>query len=109
MARDLTATTKIEQAKEVAKTDPAKAEALFKSVLSTGPGRGEAALADYELALMGLGVLYRDGKKANELSELVQSSKAELSSFAKAKTAKISKDALQTSRAAAYHCSPPVA
>ena len=80
---------RIEEAQEVVKTDPAKAEALYKDILSKGPGSGEAALREYETALMGLGELYRDAKKANELAELVRTSRSTLSSFAKAKTAKL--------------------
>ena len=77
------------EAQKLAKTDPSKAESIYKDVLSKGPGSGEAALKDYEAALMGLGELYRDQKKSHELSELVTSSRSTLSSFAKAKTAKI--------------------
>ncbi|KAI4244621.1 MAG: hypothetical protein L6R42_010402 [Xanthoria sp. 1 TBL-2021] len=79
----------IAEAQKLAKTNPSKAESIYKDVLSKGPGSGEAALKDYETALMGLGELYRDQKKSHELSELVTSSRSTLSSFAKAKTAKI--------------------
>ena len=79
----------LEQAQEAKKVNPAKSEALYKKLLSDGPGSGEAALRDYEAALMGLGELYRDHKKANELAELVRTSRSTLTSFAKAKTAKI--------------------
>ncbi|CAL8581672.1 26S proteasome regulatory subunit rpn6 [Xanthoria parietina] len=82
-------TKRIAEAQKLAKTDPSKAESVYKDVLSKGPGSGEAALKDYESALMGLGELYRDQKKSHELSELVTSSRSTLSSFAKAKTAKI--------------------
>ena len=82
-------TKRIAEAQKLAKTDPSKAESIYKDVLSKGPGSGEAALKDYESALMGLGELYRDQKKSHELSELVTSSRSTLSSFAKAKTAKI--------------------
>ncbi|KAL8875116.1 MAG: hypothetical protein Q9215_008091 [Flavoplaca cf. flavocitrina] len=82
-------TKRIAEAQKLAKTDPSKAESIYKDVLSKGPGSGEAALKDYETALMGLGELYRDQKKSHELSELVTSSRSTLSSFAKAKTAKI--------------------
>lgn len=79
----------LEQAQEAKKVNPARCEALYKQILSDGPGSGDAALRDYEAALMGLGELYRDHKKANELAELVRTSRSTLSSFAKAKTAKI--------------------
>ncbi|KAI4108900.1 MAG: hypothetical protein LQ339_002018 [Xanthoria mediterranea] len=82
-------TKRIAEAQKLTKTDPSKAESIYKDVLSKGPGSGEAALKDYESALMGLGELYRDQKKSHELSELVTSSRSTLSSFAKAKTAKI--------------------
>lgn len=84
-------TKRIAEAKKFAKSDSSKAESIYKDVLSKGPGSGEAALREYESALMGLGELYRDEKKPNELSELVTNSRSTLSSFAKAKTAKIGK------------------
>jgi hypothetical protein len=89
MAPKPSSTKRIIEAQDTAKTDPAKAETLFKDILSKGPGSGEAALQEYEAALMGLGKLYTDEKKANELAELIRSSRSTLSSFAKAKTAKI--------------------
>ena len=82
-------TRRIEEAQKLAKTDPAKAEAIYKDLLSKGPGSGEKALREYETVLIGLGELYRDGKKPNELAELVRTSRSTLSSFAKAKTAKL--------------------
>lgn len=89
MAPNPQASEKTQEAGKLAKTDPAKAESLYKDVLSKGPGTGEEALRDYENALMGLGELYRDGKRANDLAELVRTSRSTLSAFAKAKTAKI--------------------
>ena len=80
---------RIAEAQKLAKTDPAKAESIYKDVLEGGPGSGEAAMKDYEAALMGLGELYSNQKKPNELAELVKTSRSTLSSFAKAKTAKI--------------------
>lgn len=80
---------RIEEAQKIAKTDPSKAETLYQDILSKGPGSGEAALREYESALMGLGELYRDTKRPNELAELVRTSRSTLSSFAKAKTAKL--------------------
>ncbi|KAL8768237.1 MAG: hypothetical protein Q9209_005467 [Squamulea sp. 1 TL-2023] len=84
-----TETKRIAEAQKIVKSDPSRAESIYKDVLSKGPRSGEAALKDYETALMGLGELYRDQKKPSELSELVTSSRSTLSSFAKAKTAKI--------------------
>jgi len=89
MAPNPVNTKRIDEAQKMAKTDPTKAEVLYKDILSKGPGSGEAALREYETALMGLGELYRDQKKANELAELVRTSRSTLSSFAKAKTAKL--------------------
>ncbi|MCJ1279704.1 26S proteasome regulatory subunit rpn6 [Puttea exsequens] len=80
---------KIEEARRIGKTDPVKAEAIYKEILSQKPGGGEASLREYESALMGLGESYRDTRKTNELAELVQSSTSSLSSFTKAKTAKL--------------------
>lgn len=80
---------RIEEARKLAKTDTSKAEAIYKDILSKGPGSGEAALRDYEAALMGLGEIYRDTKRPNELADLVRTSRSVLSSFAKAKTAKL--------------------
>ncbi len=76
-------------AKALSKTDPSKAESLYHDVLSKGLGSSEAALRDYEAALIGLGELYRDQKKPNELAELLKTSRSAFSSFAKAKTAKL--------------------
>ena len=89
MAPDPESTKRIEEAQKISKTEPAKAEAIYKDILSKGPGSGEAALRQYETALMSLGELYRDGKKSEELAELVRTSRSTLSSFAKAKTAKL--------------------
>ncbi|MCJ1322066.1 26S proteasome regulatory subunit rpn6 [Xylographa vitiligo] len=89
MALNPVNTKRVDEAQKLAKTDPAQAEKLYQEILSKGPGSGEVALREYETALMGLGELYRDGKKANELAELVRTSRSTLSSFAKAKTAKL--------------------
>ena len=80
---------KIEEAQKLGKTDPLKAEAIYKEILSQKPGGNEAALREYETALMGLGESYRDTRKSNELAELVRSSTSSLGSFTKAKTAKL--------------------
>lgn len=80
---------KVEEAKKLGKTDPRKAEAIYKEILSRKPEANEAALREYESALMGLGESYRDTRKTEELAELVRSSTSSLSSFTKAKTAKL--------------------
>ena len=85
---------KIEEAKKLGKTDPLKAEAIYKEILSKKPGTSEASLREYESALMGLGESYRDTRKTDELAELVRSSTSSLSSFTKAKTAKLGMESL---------------
>lgn len=89
MAPAPTDSPKIEEAKKLGKTDPLKAEAIYKEILSKKPGASESALREYESALMGLGESYRDTRKTDELAELVRSSTSSLSSFTKAKTAKL--------------------
>ena len=81
--------SRIAEAQNIGKTDPSKAEAIYKDILSKKPGGSEAALREYESALVGLGESYRDTRKTNELAELVRSSTSSLSSFTKAKTAKL--------------------
>jgi 26S proteasome regulatory subunit N6 len=89
MAPPPSSSARILEAKELSKEQPSKAEAIYKDVLSKPPGSNEQALRDYENALGGLGELYREQKQTDELAELVKSSRSTLSSFAKAKTAKI--------------------
>lgn len=79
----------IEEASKLAKTEPAKAEQTYKEVLAKDPGSNEAAIKNYESALVGLGELYRDQKRVDALAELVRQARSVLSSFAKAKTAKL--------------------
>jgi 26S proteasome regulatory subunit N6 len=57
-----TNTEKFAEAKKLSADQPAKAEAIYKEILSKPPGTNEAALKDYETALMALGELYRDHK-----------------------------------------------
>jgi len=89
MAPSSTAAQRLEQAKAVAKQDASKAESLYKEVLALGPGTTEASSREYEAALVGLGELYRDGRRPQELAELIKTSRDAFSSFAKAKTAKL--------------------
>ena len=91
MAPPPTNEERVEQARRIAKSDPTEAEKLFKQVIEKPPGSNEAALRDYENALNGLGELYRDGKKPDQLADLIKASRSALSSFAKAKTAKLGK------------------
>ncbi|KAK6613118.1 26s proteasome non-atpase regulatory subunit 11 [Botrytis cinerea] len=81
---------RIQEAQKLAKTDPRKAEAQYKDIISKPPSvTSEASVREYETALVSLGELYRDEKKANELVDLITTSRTVLSSFAKAKTAKL--------------------
>lgn len=89
MAPSIDAAGLLKEAQSQAKTDPARAESLYKEVLSKGPGSSEASSRDYEASLLGLGELYRDHKKPQELGELLKTSRSSFSSFAKAKSAKL--------------------
>ncbi|KAL0257748.1 26S proteasome regulatory subunit rpn6 [Diplodia seriata] len=80
---------RIEEAQKLAKTDPAKAEQTLRDVLSQNPGSNDAAIKNFENALVSLGELYRDHRKTNELGELIRQTRSVLSSFARAKTAKL--------------------
>jgi 26S proteasome regulatory subunit N6 len=80
---------RIEEAQKLAKTEPAKAEAIYQEVLSQDPGSNEAAVKHYETALVSLGELYRDQNKVDALAELVKQARSVMSSFAKAKTSKL--------------------
>ena len=90
MAPPPTNEIKLKDAKALQKSDPSKSESIYKDILSRPvSSSSEAALRDYESALIGLGELYRDNKKAQELAKLIETSRGTLSSFAKAKTAKL--------------------
>ncbi|KAL5357998.1 PCI-domain-containing protein [Aspergillus floccosus] len=89
MAPSSTTAQRIEEARALAKTDASKAESIYKEILAQGPGSSESSSRDYESALVGLGELYRDEKKPNEIAELIKTSRDSFSSFAKAKTAKL--------------------
>ncbi|KAG0635139.1 26S proteasome non-ATPase regulatory subunit 11 [Tuber brumale] len=80
---------RLEEAQEIQKRDPAKAEAMYKEMISKPPGMNDAELRDYELVLVALGGIYRDARRTGELAELIKASRSIMSSFAKAKTAKI--------------------
>lgn len=86
-------TKRIEEAKKLAKDQPNKAEQIYKDVLSKPPGSNDRAVRDFENALMGLGELYRDQKRTQDLSNLIQQTRDVLTSFARAKTAKLGKAA----------------
>jgi len=80
---------RLEEAQEIQKGDPAKAEAIYKEMISKPPGMNDAELREYELVLVALGGIYRDARRTGELAELIEASRSIMSSFAKAKTAKI--------------------
>jgi 26S proteasome regulatory subunit N6 len=86
---------RIAEAQALAKSEPTQAEQIYKEVLSTDPGSNETAIKNYESALVGLGELYRDQKRVDALAELVKQARSVLSSFAKAKTAKLGKHTWQ--------------
>src|SRR5690606_3376126 len=80
---------RIAEAQKLAKAQPSKAEQVYKEVLSTNPGSNEAAIKNWESAPVGLGELFRDQRRVDALAELVRQTRSVLSSFAKAKTAKL--------------------
>jgi len=54
---------KIQEAKKLAKTEPQKAATQYKEIISKPPSiTSEAAVREYETALVSLGELYRDEK-----------------------------------------------
>lgn len=79
----------LEEARKLSKDSPSKAESIYRDLLKRGPGQTESTAKDYEGALIGLGELYRDQNRANDLASLVQEVRSVLSSLAKAKTAKL--------------------
>lgn len=89
----------IEEAKKASEKNPAEAEKLYRKILAEQPSTSEAASRDYETALLGLGELYKTHSKQQELAELVKTSRQTLSSFAKAKTAKLGRSSI------CYFCS----
>jgi len=54
---------RIVEARKAAKTEPKKAEAQYKDIISKPPSvNSDAAVREYETALVSLGELYRDEK-----------------------------------------------
>ncbi|KAL2258917.1 hypothetical protein VTK26DRAFT_7576 [Humicola hyalothermophila] len=81
---------RVREAQKLAKTDPKKAEEIYKEIIGKAPSvTSDAAIREYEAALLSLGELYRDQRSTDELVGLVTRSRTVLSSFAKAKTAKL--------------------
>lgn len=55
--------SRVQEAQKLAKSDPRKAEALYKDILSSPPSAtSDAAVKEYEASLISLGELYRDEK-----------------------------------------------
>lgn len=80
---------RLEEANKMAKENPAKAEQTYQDIMNAGPGQTEATSRVYEGALIGLGELYRDQKKAQDLAQLLSQVRSVLSKLAKAKTSKL--------------------
>jgi 26S proteasome regulatory subunit N6 len=80
---------KLVEAEKLSTTDSSRAEEIYKTILSGSPGTTEAAVKNVETALVGLGELYRDQKRAKDLAQLILQTRSALSAFAKAKTAKL--------------------
>lgn len=89
MAAALQVSPRIQEVRDLAKQDPSKAANSYQTILSEGPGSTEASSRDYEQALIGLGELYRNAKKPQDIADLIKTSRDTFSSFAKAKTAKL--------------------
>lgn len=54
---------RVREAQKVAPSDPKKAEQIYKDIISKPPAiTSDAAIREYELALISLGELYRDQK-----------------------------------------------
>lgn len=55
--------SRVQEAQELAKTNPRKAEAIYKEIVSQAPAAtSDAATREYEQALLNLGELYKDEK-----------------------------------------------
>jgi 26S proteasome regulatory subunit N6 len=80
---------KIEEADKLKKSDPSKAEAIYKEILTQPPSTNEASIKNLETALVSLGELYRDQRRTDELANLILQTRSALSAFAKSKTAKL--------------------
>ncbi|WWC87200.1 uncharacterized protein L201_002086 [Kwoniella dendrophila CBS 6074] len=83
-----TSATQLEAASSSSSSDPAKAEQIYRDILSK-KAVDEDELRDQETALVKLGALYRDHNKTKELAQLVTDSRTFMSQIAKAKTAKL--------------------
>jgi 26S proteasome regulatory subunit N6 len=56
-------TPSVKEAKDLVSSDPRKAEAIYREIISKPPSvNSDAATREYETALISLGELYRDEK-----------------------------------------------
>ncbi len=56
-------TERVREAQKLAKSDPSKAAAIYKEIVSKPPSvTSDSAVREYEVALISLGELYRDQK-----------------------------------------------
>lgn len=53
---------RLREAQKLASSDPKKAEQIYKDLISSPPALNDAAVREYETALISLGELYRDQK-----------------------------------------------
>jgi len=54
---------RVREAQKVVASDPRKAEAIYKEIIAKPPSiNSDAAVREYEVALISLGELYRDEK-----------------------------------------------
>lgn len=80
---------RLAEVKKNVKGKPGDAEKVYKEILTQSRGTSDAAMKNLEVALLGLGELYRDQRRVEELADLILQTRQALSSFAKAKTAKL--------------------
>lgn len=81
---------RLEEAKKLSKDQPSKAEAIYNEILSQPPGTTDKAVREYESALLGLGELYRDHQRTQDLANLIEKTREVSTQFARAKTSKLS-------------------
>lgn len=66
---------RVREAQKVASTDPKKAEQIYKDIISKPPSvTSEAAIREYEVALISLGELYRDQRSVTSSAHSVHRS-----------------------------------
>ncbi|PHH69284.1 hypothetical protein CDD82_7861 [Ophiocordyceps australis] len=91
--------SRLQEAQAVLKSDPKKAESIYRGIVSKTPlAASDAATREYESALISLGELYRDQANIQDLVSLVRDSRSVFSSFAKAKSSKLVRQLLDLLR-----------